>query len=222
MKDPVGKKFKLWDNDGTIIGVVKDFHYASLHEKIGPLVIYYRPNSDRVYVKTKPGEMDKAIASAERLYKRYNAVFPFTYAFIDDNLDKIYKLDRRTGKLFNYFAGIAIFISCLGLFGLATFTTGQRVKEIGVRKVLGASVANIVTLLTSDFLKIVLISIVLSIPVSWYIMNRWLEDYAYRITISWPVFIMAGSLAVMVALLTVSLQAIKAALKNPVRSLRTE
>ena len=222
MKDPVGKKFKLWDHDGIIIGVVKDFHYASLHERIGPVVIYYRPNSDQVYIKTKPGEMDKAIASAERLYKRYNAGFPFRYAFIDDNLDKIYKLDRRTGKLFNYFAGIAIFISCLGLFGLATFTTGQRVKEIGVRKVLGASVANIVTLLTSDFLKIVLISIALSIPVSWYIMNRWLEDYAYRITVNWSVFMMAGGLAVMVALLTVSLQAIKAALRNPVRSLRTE
>lgn len=222
MKDPVGKKFKLWNHDGIIIGVIKDFHYASLHQKIGPLVIYYWPASDQVYVKTKPGEMNKAIASAERLYKRYNTGFPFRYTFIDDNLDRMYKLDRRTGTLFNYFAGIAIFISCLGLFGLATFTTGQRVKEIGVRKVLGASVTNIVTLLTSDFLKIVLVSIVLSIPVSWYIMNRWLEDYAYRITINWSVFMVAGSMAVMVALVTVSVQAIKAALRNPVRSLRTE
>ncbi len=222
MKDPVGKKFSLWSHEGIIIGVVKDFHYASLHEKIGPLVIYYQPTSDQVYIKTKPGETDKAIASAERLYKRYNPGFPFRYTFIDDNLDKMYKLDRRTGNLFNYFAGIAIFISCLGLFGLATFTTGQRVKEIGVRKVLGASVSNIVTLLTSDFLKIVLVSIVLAIPISWYIMNRWLEDYAYRITINWSVFVMAGSLAVMVALLTVSFQAIKAAVRNPVRSLRTE
>ncbi|PWV53665.1 ABC transporter permease [Chitinophaga sp. S165] len=222
MKDPVGKKFSLWSHEGIIIGVVKDFHYASLHEKIGPLVIYYQQGSDLVYIKTKPGETDKAIASAERLYKRYNASFPFKYVFLDDSLDKMYKLDKRTGNLFNYFAGIAIFISCLGLFGLATFTTGQRVKEIGVRKVLGASVSNIVTLLTSDFLKIVLISIVLAVPVSWYIMNRWLEDYAYRITINWSVFVTAGSLAVMVALLTVSFQAIKAALRNPVRSLRTE
>ncbi|MCF6402095.1 ABC transporter permease [Chitinophaga filiformis] len=222
MKDPVGKKFRLWDIDGTIIGVIKDFHYASLHEKIGPLVVHYRPVSYKVYVKTKPGEMDKAVASAERLYKRYNAGFPFRYTFIDDNLNKLYKLDRRTGILFNYFAGIAIFISCLGLFGLATFATGQRVKEIGVRKVLGASVSNIVTLLTSDFLKIVIISIALSVPVAWYIMNRWLEDYAYRININWGVFIMAGGLAVAIALLTVSFQAIKAALANPVRSLRTE
>ncbi len=222
MNDPVGKKFKLWDREGTIIGVIKDFHYASLHQKIGPLVINYSPASYVVYVKTKPGEMDKAVASAEKLYKRYNTSFPFRYNFIDDNLDKIYKLDKRTGKLFNYFAGIAIFISCLGLFGLATFATGQRVKEIGVRKVLGASVTNIVTLLTSDFLKIVLISIVLSVPLAWYIMNRWLEDYAYRINISWGVFIIAGGLAIMVALLTVSFQAVKAALANPVRALKTE
>lgn len=222
MKNPIGKEFSLWENKGTIIGVIKDFHYASLHEKIGPVVIYYGANSWQVYVKTKPGEMDKAVASAERLYQRYNPGFPFKYSFIDDKLDKMYKLDRRTGKLFNYFAGIAIFISCLGLFGLATFATGQRVKEIGVRKVLGASVTNIITLLTGDFLKIVLISIVLAIPVSWYIMSRWLEDYAYRITINWWVFILAGSLAIMVALLTVSFQAVKAALRNPVRSLRTE
>lgn len=222
MKDPVGQKFSLWEENGIIIGVVKDFHYASLHEKIGPLVIYYRPSGFQVYVKTKPGETDKAIASAERLHKRYNAGFPFRYSFIDDNLDRMYKLDRRTGNLFNYFAGIAIFISCLGLFGLATFTTGQRVKEIGVRKVLGASVTNIVTLLTSDFLRIVLVSIILSVPVAWYAMNKWLEDYAYRITISWWVFTMAGGLAIMVALLTVSFQAVKAALTNPVRSLRTE
>jgi predicted permease len=222
MKDPVGKKFKLWDKEGAIIGVIKDFHYASLHEKIGPLVVHYAPVSFMVYVKTKPGEMDKAVASAERLYKRYNAGFPFRYNFIDDNLDKLYKLDQRTGKLFNYFAGIAIFISCLGLFGLATFATSQRVKEIGVRKVLGASVTNIVTLLTSDFLKIVMISIALSVPLAWYIMSRWLEDYAYRININWGVFVMAGGLAIMVALLTVSFQAVKAAMANPVRSLRTE
>lgn len=222
MKDPVGKKFTLWDRPGMIIGVIKDFHYASLHEKIGPVIVYYQPLSDKIFIKTKPGETDKAIASAERLYKRYNAGFPFNYSFIDDRLDKMYQLDKRTGKLFNYFAGIAIFISCLGLFGLATFTTGQRVKEIGVRKVLGASVTNIITLLTGDFLKIVFVAIILSIPVAWFIMNRWLEDYAYRININWVVFALAGALSIAVALATVSFQAIKAALNNPVRSLRTE
>lgn len=222
VKDPVGQPFTLWNYKGTIIGVVKDFHYASLHEKIGPVVIFYRPKSYMIYVKSKPGETDKAIASAGKLYQRYNAGFPFRYAFLDDNLDKLYKLDQRTGKLFNYFAGIAIFISCLGLFGLTTFSTGQRVKEIGVRKVLGASVSNIVTLLTSDFLKIVLVSIILAIPVAWYLMNRWLENYAYRITINWSVFLLAGGLAIIIALFTVSFQAIKAAMINPVRSLRTE
>ncbi|SFN87704.1 duplicated orphan permease [Chitinophaga sp. YR627] len=222
MKAPVGKRFKLWSFDGTIVGVVKDFHYASMHEKIGPVVFYYRAENNIVYVKTKPGQAQQAITSAQQLYKRYNASAPFNYAFIDNNLDNLYKMDRRTGNLFDYFAGVAIFISCLGLFGLATFATGQRVKEIGVRKVLGASVTNIVALLTSDFLKIILISILLAIPAAWYIMNRWLEDYAYRISISWWVFAIAGLLAVAVALLTVSFQAIKAALRNPVRSLRTE
>jgi ABC-type antimicrobial peptide transport system permease subunit len=222
MKDPVGKRFKLWRFEGTIVGVVKDFHYASMHEKIGPVVFYYRADNNIVYVRTKPGQAQQAISSVEQLYKRYNAGVPFNYSFIDENLDNLYKVDRRTGNLFDYFAGVAIFISCLGLFGLATFATGQRVKEIGVRKVLGASVTNIVALLTSDFLKIILISIVLAIPAAWYIMNRWLDDYAYRISISWWVFAIAGLLAIAVALLTVSFQAIKAALRNPVRSLRTE
>jgi len=227
MKDVVGKRFSLWQNEGTIIGVVRDFHFASLHEKIAPLVFYYGggthvPTGYRMYVKTSGRDAQKAIDAAAKIYARYNGDHPFEYTFLDAGLDKLYRTDQRTGRLFSYFAFIAIFISCLGLFGLATFATAQRVKEIGIRKVLGASITNIVTLLSSDFLKTVMIAIVLSIPIAWYIMHKWLEDYAYRIGIDWKVFIIAGSLAVLIALFTVSFQAIKAALLNPVKSLKSE
>ena len=222
MTDPVGKRFKLWNKEGLIIGVVKDFHFSNLHQKIGPLVFYYEPGSWMIYVRTNGKETPKAIAAAERLYKRYNPDYPFSYSFVDANLDQQYRADQRTGSLFNYFAGIAIFISCLGLFGLATFATGQRTKEIGIRKVLGASVVNIVALLSSDFLKIVFVAILLSIPLSWYVMHKWLEDYAYSVGIDWKVFLFAGIIAVLIALFTVSFQAVKAALLNPVKSLKTE
>lgn len=227
MKDPVGKRFSLWQNEGIIIGVVKDFHFASLHEKIAPLVFYYGggnnvPTGYKMYVKTSGKDAQKAIDAAAKIFARYNGDQPFEYSFLDAQLDKIYRTDQRTGRLFNYFAGIAIFISCLGLFGLATFATAQRVKEIGIRKVLGASVANIVTLLSSDFLKTVMIAIVLAIPVAWYAMHKWLEDYAYRVGIDWKVFIGAGIMAVCVALFTVSFQAVKAAVVNPVKSLKSE
>lgn len=227
MKDAVGKGFSLWENKGIIIGVVKDFHFASLHEKITPLVFYYGggtnvPTGYRMYVKTNGKDAQKAIDAAAKIYARYNGNQPFEYAFLDADLDRIYRTDQRTGQLFNYFAGIAIFISCLGLFGLATFATAQRVKEIGIRKVLGASVANIVTLLSSDFLKIVMVAILLAIPVAWYMMHQWLDDYAYRVGIDWKVFAGAGIMAVFIALFTVSFQAIKAAIVNPVKSLKSE
>jgi putative ABC transport system permease protein len=227
MKDAVGKRFSLWENEGIIIGVVKDFHFASLHEKIAPLVFYYGggtqvPTGYRMYVKTSGKDAQKAVDAAAKMYARYNGNQPFEYSFMDEELDRIYRTDQRTGRLFNYFAAIAIFISCLGLFGLATFATAQRVKEIGIRKVLGASVMNIVTLLSSDFLKIVMIAIVLAIPVAWYMMHQWLEDYAYRVGIDWKVFAGAGIMAIFIALFTVSFQAIKAAIVNPVKSLKSE
>jgi putative ABC transport system permease protein len=228
MKDPIGKRFKLWENQGLIVGVVKDFHYASLHQKIEPIIFYYSgsqnvPTGYRIYVKTSGADAAKAIASAKTLYDRHNpGARPFSYTFVDESLDKMYRTDQRTGQLFNYFAGIAIFISCLGLFGLATFATAQRVKEIGIRKVLGASVSNIITLLSADFLKTVLVAIVLATPLAWYIMHKWLEDYAYNVGIDWKVFLIAGSIAILIAFFTVSFQAIKAAIMNPVKSLKTE
>ncbi|WP_225309635.1 ABC transporter permease [Larkinella humicola] len=223
LKEPIGKRFKLWNREGTIIGVVKDFHFASLKQKIEPAIFYYSPkNEDRIYVKTTGKEAAGALAATERLWKQYNAEFPFNYAFLDQTFDDLYKTEQRTGTLFNVFATIAIVISCLGLFGLVAYTAQVRTREIGVRKVLGATVPGIIGLLAKDFVKLVLIAIVVAVPVAWYAMDQWLEGFAYRIDMNGWVFATAGLLALAIALLTVSFQSIKAALMNPVKSLRSE
>jgi putative ABC transport system permease protein len=223
IKNPVGKRFKLWDTEGTIIGVVKDFHFSSMREKIQPAIFYYKPgNYGRLYVKTNGRDAPKAIAALEQEWKKYNAGFPFTFTFLDEAFNNLYKSDERQELLFNVFAAIAIFISCLGLFGLAAYTAQVRTREIGVRKVLGASVAGILRLLAVDFIRLVLIAIVIATPVAWYVMNRWLQDFAYKINIGWTVFFIAGIIALLIAVLTISIQSVKAALANPVKSLRTE
>ena len=223
IKNPIGKRFKLWETEGTIIGVVKDFHFASMREKIEPAVFYYRPDSyGRLYVKTNGRDAPKAIAALEKVWKKYNADFPFNYTFLDEAFNNLYKSDQRQGLLFNIFAAIAIFISCLGLFGLAAYTAQVRTREIGVRKVLGASVAGIIRLLAVDFIRLVFIAIIIAVPVAWYVMNKWLQDFAYKVNIGWTVFFIAGVSAVLIAILTISFQSIKAALANPVKSLRTE
>jgi len=223
IKDPIGKKFKLWDVEGTITGVVKDFHFASMKNKIEPVVFYpQRIDMRLIYIKTTSADAPKAIASAEKIWKEYNSEFPFSYAFLDDTFNNIYKEEQRTGLLFRFFAAIAIFISCLGLLGLAMYTSQVRTREIGVRKVLGASISGIVRMLAGDFVKLVIIAIVIAIPVSWYMMKLWLQDFVYRIDINWWIFPIAGLIALIIALLTVSFQAIKAALTNPVTSLRSE
>ena len=223
IKDPVGKKFRIWENNATIIGVVKDFHFASLKEKIAPAVFYYNPhNNGRIYVRTTGKDAAKAIAATETLWKRYNATFPFNYTFLDETFNSLYKSEQSTGTLYNVFAAIAIVISCLGLLGLTTYSTQIRTREIGVRKVLGASVSGIISLLARDFIMLVLIAIVIAIPITWYTMSKWLEDFAYKINIGWTVFLFTGLLAILMALITMSFQAIKAAIANPVKSLRTE
>lgn len=223
IKNPIGKKFKLWDVEGTIIGVAKDFHMASMKGKIEPVVFFYTPgNMSSIYIKTTGKDAAKAIAAAEKEWKTYNADLPFTYSFLDDVFNNLYKADQRTGTLFNIFALIAILISCLGLFGLATFTAQVRKKEIGVRKVLGASVSGIISLLASDFLKLVFVAILIAVPIAWYVMNKWLEDFAYKTNIGWMVFVFAGITAIAIALITISFQAVKASLANPVKSLRSE
>jgi len=221
--NPVGKRFKFHEIEGQIIGVVRDFHSESARKDVFPLVLFSRPAYNGVlHVRTTGTGAPQAIVAAERLSKRDNPDGLFEYKFLNETYDRMYRAEQRTGQLFQFFAGIAILVCCLGLFGLAAFTAEQRTKEIGVRKVLGASVSSIVTLLSKDFLKLVLIAIVIASPVAWWAMNRWLQDFAYKIDIEWWVFVMAGLLAVGIALLTVSFQSIRAALMNPVKSLRSE
>jgi putative ABC transport system permease protein len=223
IKDPIGKRFKMSGINGTIIGVVKDFHFATMKEKIAPSVFWYQPKfMNTLYIKTTGRDAPKAIAAAEREFKQYNGEYPFGFAFLDDVFNNLYKGEQTEGKLFNYFAGIAILISCLGLLGLATYTAQVRTREIGVRKVLGASVGRIVSLLARDFVKLVFIAIVIATPVAWFAMQKWLQAYAYRINIGWWVFALAGLLAIVIAFVTISFQTIKAALMNPVKSLRSE
>ena len=223
MKNPIGKRFRMWKIKGTIIGVVKDFHFASMRQKISPAVFYYTPESlGSMYIKTDGRNAQKAINAAQEQFKQYNGQYPIDYAFLDDVFNRLYEGEQREGTLFNYFAGIAIMISCLGLLGLAAFTAQVRTREIGVRKVLGASVSEIIGLLAKDFIKLVLIAIAIAIPAAWFTMNRWLEDFAYRINIGWYVFVLAGLMAILIAFITISFQSIKAALTNPVKSLRSE
>ena len=226
-KDPVGKELTMWGDKGTIIGVMKDFHHNSLHVPIEPLILRLFKKSWKTYwgnviIRTEKGKTKEAIAGMEKLYKQFNPGFPFKYYFTDDEIAKNYKSEYTVSKLSRYFAFLAIFISCLGLFGLVTFTAEQKTKEIGIRKVLGASVTGIVRMLSKDFLKLVLIAAVIAFPVAWWAMHKWLNDFAYRVDIGWWVFVVAGIAALLIALLTISFQSIKAAIANPVKSLRTE
>lgn len=224
INDPIGKRFKLWQTEGTIIGVLKDFHMASMRAKVEPAVFFYRENNTfgRIYIKTVGRDIPQVITAAEQLWKKYSPDYPFEYKFMDDQFNDMYKSEQRTGRLFNFFASIAILVSCLGLFGLATFTAQQRTKEIGIRKALGASITGIIALLSRDFLKLVIIGIVIASPIAWWTMDKWLAEFAYKIDIAWWVFAAAGLLAILIALLTVSFQSVKAALMNPVKSLRSE
>ncbi|MBO9634566.1 MAG: ABC transporter permease, partial [Chitinophagaceae bacterium] len=224
IKDPIGKKFRLWKTEGTIIGVVKDFHFQSLRQAIKPAIFHFSADNSwsKIYIKTTGMDAAKAIAAAEAEWKKYNEAFPFVYSFLDDAYQNLYITETRTGTLYNIFSGIAIFISCLGLLGLVTYTAQIRTREIGVRKVLGANTPTIIRILTSDLLKLVAIAVVIAIPVSWYAMDAWLREFAYRTDIGWTVYATAGSLAFLIAILTVSIQSVKAALANPIKSLRME
>jgi putative ABC transport system permease protein len=223
LKDPIGKNIRIQKMKGTISGVVKNFHFASMRKKIEPAVLYYRADDCyKIYIKTTGADAQKAIAAALTSWKQYNNDSPFSYTFLDDSFNQLYKTEQRTGSLFNVFSAIAIFISCLGLFGLATYSAQVKTREIGIRKVLGSSVAGIIRLLTTEFIVLIAISILIAVPVAYYAMDKWLQDYAYRITITAWIFLMAGFGATAIALLTISIQSVKAALANPVKSLRSE
>jgi len=219
----LGQRFGFHGQEGQVIGVVRDFHFLPLQEAITPLVIFNSDNwRGNYFVKTRPGQSKQALAAAEATWKQWFPARPFEFSLLDEDFNRMYQAEQRAGLLFNLFAGVAIFIACLGLFGLATFVAVQRTKEIGIRKVLGASVAGITGLLTKDFLKLVFIAILIASPVAYFFMKKWLADFTYRIDMHWWMFVLAGSAAVLIALLTISFQSIKAALANPVKSLRSE
>jgi putative ABC transport system permease protein len=221
---PVGQTVTWGNRQGKVIGVLKDFHFNSMHEAIEPLIMRLDENWNwgTILVRIRAGRTKEAIADLQKICKELNPKFPFTYQFSDLEYAKLYTSERVVSRLANIFAFLAIFISCLGLFGLTTFTAEQRTKEIGVRKVLGASVSNIVALLSTNFLKPIAIAFLIAFPVAWYAMNNWLQSYAYKIDIDWWMFALAGLLTICIAFTTVSYQSIKAAIANPVKSLRTE
>lgn len=226
-KDPVGKPITFWDRPGTIIGLVDEFHFHSLHEQIRPLILRLDAGWSTSYygammVRTQPGQTQQAIASLESICKQDNPKFPFTYRFADVEYGKLYRSEQVMGTLAKVFAGLGIFISCLGLLGLAAFTAEQRTKEIGIRKVLGASVFSVISLLSKDFVKLVGIAFLLASPVAWWALGDYLDKFYYHVNLDWWVFVGAGLLALLVALLTVSSQAFRAATVNPVKSLKSE
>ncbi|MBS1921293.1 MAG: ABC transporter permease [Bacteroidetes bacterium] len=228
--DPIGKKLyqDYQDQNGTrrivytIIGIVKDFHFESLRQNIFPLGLKLGHNNTMMSFKIAATDLKPLISQIQNKWKALAPGMPFSYRFMDDAFDNMYRAEQRVEQVSITFAVLAILIACLGLFGLVTYMAEQRTKEIGVRKVLGASVPNLVTMLSKDFLKLVLIASLIAFPVAWWVMHQWLQDFAYRIRIDWWVFILAGLIALLIALATVSFQAIKAALANPVESLRTE
>jgi putative ABC transport system permease protein len=221
--DIIGKKFDQWGRAGEVIGVVKDFNFISLHRTIEPLTLPFDAYSSRfLSLKVNSNNMEKTIAEIEETWRRLVPHRPFLYSFLDEDFNKQYQADFKFRKIFTAFSVLAILIASLGLFGLATYTAEIRTKEIGIRKVLGAEVSSIVALLSKDFIKLVLVAIVLSIPVTWYAMNSWLEGFAYRIEIGWWIYLLAGLVAVIVAVATISSQAIRAAMLNPVKSLKSE
>jgi hypothetical protein len=221
--DPVGSKIKWDGREGTIIGVVKDFHSNSLHIPVEPVVVLYRPEGVQSILLRLSGEgLEETLAQLEQVHQRFNPAFPFDYHFLDQNFERQYRSETVIGKLANWFAFIAILISCLGLFGLAAFTAERRTKEIGIRKVLGASVGSIVGLLSKEFIRLVLIAFVLTSPLAWFALRHWLQDYPYRIDLEWWMFALTGGAALLIALLTVSYQSIKVALGDPVKSLKSE
>jgi putative ABC transport system permease protein len=223
LRDPIGKKVKTWGTEMQIVGIAKDFHFQSLHEQVKPLLFFLAPgNTWRFMAKIETGKEQQVIGRLEQLYRQFNPGLPFEYSFLDADYQKLYVAESRVSVLSRYFAGLAILISCLGLFGLAAFTAERRKKEIGIRKALGASARSVVILLSKDFLKLTLIAILLAFPLSWWMASQWLSSFAYRIYLGSGIFVVTGVSIIIITLLTISFQAIKAALSNPVTSLKAE
>jgi len=225
--DPLGKSIVMaTDNKGgrkqlTVIGVVHDFHFRSLHQVIDPMIMLYNPNGGLI-VRAKTSDMAGLIASAKKEWTKLSSGEPFTYALLDDLYNKTYVADQKVGDVLEVFTLLTIFVACLGLFGLVTFTAEQKFKEIGIRKVLGSTVSQVVILLTKDLIKLVLISFFVAFPLGYYLMKWWLQDFAYRIEIQWWFFAAAGMITLLIAFITMSLKTVRSALVNPVDSIRDE
>ncbi|MFC6103491.1 ABC transporter permease [Olivibacter domesticus] len=223
-EEALGKQFKYGDQMGQIAGVMNDFNFESLHQRILPLVLSVSTGENdynRISIRVS-GDVQRAVQHIEATWKKYLPEVPFDYTFLDSRFADLYKAEHQQQVIFSVFAGVAIFIACLGLFGLSAFTITQRVKEIGIRKVLGASIGSIVRLLSKDFLLLVALAALVAFPIAWFAMSSWLSDFAYRIDISWEVFVVATCVALLIAFITISVQTVKAALANPVKSLRSE
>jgi putative ABC transport system permease protein len=222
MKDPVGQMVTFWNGKGKIVGVVKDFHLHSLYESITPLILCLQPDGAAIFlIRTAGGQTPQAVTSLQKAYDNYNHAYPFQYHFMDALYEKNYKSEMIQGDLVRFFAIIAVLISCLGLFGLAAYTTEQRTKEIGIRKVLGASVNSITLLISMEFIPLIGVAILIAFPLAWLAANNWLNSFAYRVSVGWEIFAEAGVLTLSVAIATVSYQAVKAAIANPIRGLRS-
>jgi putative ABC transport system permease protein len=222
-REALGKNITMWSAfEYTVIGVMKDFHYESLHREIRPLVFFSPLRQQKhVAVRVEPGNVASVLAGVRSTWEQFSDL-TFSYSFLADDLNAQYRSEERLAGVFGNFAILAVIIACLGLFGLAAYASQRRTKEIGIRKVLGATIFNIVRLLSKDFLKLVLLGFLIAVPISWYVMNQWLQDFAYKIDIGLGVFLSAGIAAMFIALVTVSWQSIKAALANPVESLKNE
>jgi putative ABC transport system permease protein len=221
--DPIGKKFEIdGKRNGKIIGLIKDINTSSLREVVLPLAIILKFNPIYLSVKLKPTATEASLAYIQQTWKQFDNIYPVDYFFLDEQLNNFYKSDNRLLNVLSIFGGIAICIACMGLFGLSMYTARQRTKEIGIRKVLGASIPGVAALLSKDFIKLVFLAAIIAFPIAWWLMNKWLEDFAYRVHISWWVFVVAGIAALLIALITISFQAIRTAIANPVKSLRTE
>lgn len=223
LESPVGKQFSFWNRKGKIIGVMKDFHFRPMYYQIQPIVFKIFPDWFRViYIRIKPGDIPATLESLKKTWYRANPGYPFEYRFLDEQFHQLYLTEERMGTLTKYFTVLGILIACLGLFGLASFMAEQRTKEIGIRKALGASVANIILLLSKEFTKLVLVATIIAWPTAYFTMNHWLQNFAYRVGIGWWVFVLSAGLTIIIAFLTVSYQSIKTATANPVEALKYE
>jgi putative ABC transport system permease protein len=223
LSDPIGTKINQWGNDGTIIGVIEDFHSRSMHEAIDPVVLMCRPEwTGSVFVRFEGTKTKEAIAHLEELHKKFNPDYPFSYSFLDEDFEKLYNNEKVTGSLALGFTVMAIIISGLGLLGLAAYTAERKRKEISVRKTLGASVGGLVTMMSREFLMLSLIAAIIGCPVAFFLMQRFLEGYAYHFDLGWELFVVTAIVVAMISLLTVIFQVTKAAIANPVDALRNE